>query len=441
MDKRFPKVGNYVEEPYWPQDENGYDREAFRLKCFRSYIEYLDDEDPLFYFESANCITAPAFYAPRKEQEIDKPPKFTQVANFDEVISEDLMKEAFCLWDGNFEPSEQAFFSPIFPRHMDSALFNNGQVIKKRDLLARDTTQLSYDIITTKWKNAQSHAKETNLETYSKTFTVQDINTNQKFERVADKAKPRSEVNRDSFEIQTKKRKMSMREALKKYDERAAYRHLPDLHCIKVDPDQAYEVDVDPEENCSFFQLVLNAFYFEEGHVLIYKEGYATIPLHQVRSLKELKYRKKRGWSYLKPNFEFKSFIKKKYSIFIRSVLQSIKYSYVIFDFSYITSAFKVLYVRIESALKIFYGYELWVFIIKGILWLVDRIKSTETQEQIDEDTDNAHKKNKQKIITTAKNIILRTLPPKSVKQRIKLKLSSIEKSMKDKLFGWRRKK
>jgi len=21
MDKRFPKVGNYVEEPYWPQDE------------------------------------------------------------------------------------------------------------------------------------------------------------------------------------------------------------------------------------------------------------------------------------------------------------------------------------------------------------------------------------------------------------------------------------
>jgi len=121
--------------------------------------------------------------------------------------------------------------------------------------------------------------------------------------------------------------------------------------------------------------------------------------------------------------------------------LQSIKYSYVIFDFSYITSAFKVLYVRIESALKIFYGYELWVFIIKGILWLVDRIKSTETQEQIDEDTDNAHKKNKQKIITTAKNIILRTLPPKSVKQRIKLKLSGIEKSMKDKLFGWRRKK
>jgi len=441
MDKRFPKTGNYIEEFYWPQDENGYDKEAFRLKCFRSYIEYIDDEDPLFYFENADSILAPAFYAPRKEQEIDKPPKFIQVANFDEVISEDLMKEAFCLWDGNFEASEQEFFSPIFPRHMDSAMFNNGQVVKKRDLFARDITELSYDIKVTKWKKAQSHAKQTKLETYSKTFSVKDRDTNQEFERLQDKAMPQSELNKEAFDIQTKRRKMGMREALKKYDERAAYRHTVDFPYIKVSPDQAYEVEVDPEENCSFFQLVLNAFYFEEGHVLIYKENYGTIPLHQVRSLKDLKYRKKRGWGFLKPNFKFKSFIKNKYSIFIKSTVQDIKIAYVIFDFSYITSALKVLYIRIASAIKIFYGYELWVFIIKGIFWLAIESSLYKQKNKSMKMLIMRIKQTNKKIINTAKSIILKTLPPKTIRQKIKLKIISTKKLIKDKFFSRKKKR
>jgi len=439
MQNRFPDKGNYVEEYLWPQDENGYDRDAYRIKCFRSYVEYLDDEDPLFYYENSEFITAPAFYAPRKEQEINKPPKFIQIPNYDEVISEELMKESFCLWDGNFEASEQEFFSPIFPRHMDSAMFNNGQVIKMRDIWNRDVTKVSYDIKLSKWKRAQSHAKSTNFETYSKTFPVKDRETGEYFDRLSDKAMMESDFNMKNFGIQTLRRKITARKALKMYDERAAYRHLADYKYIKISPDQTYDLEKDSEENCSFFQLVLNAFYFEEGNYLIYKEGYATIPLHQVRSLKELKYRKKRGWSFLKPNFKFKSFIKKKYSIYIKSVIQGVKVSYVIFDFTYITSALKVIYVRIESAFKIVYGYEIWVFIIKAILWLIDRVKSTE--EEIEKAEVDAHNSNKQKILNCAKRIIIKTMKPKTIVQSIRVKINKMKKSIKDKYFTRKKRK
>ena len=440
MQQRFPKVGNYVDELRWPQDENGYDKEAFRIKCFRSYSEYLDDEDPLFYFENADSIVAPAFYATFKEQEIDKLPKYTQVKDFDEMVSEDTMKEAFCLWDGNFEPWEEDYLSPIFPEFMDSAMFTNGRVIKKCDLAMPDTTDIIFlDSKLKHFKIAQNHSRQSNFETYSKTFTVKDLDTNEEFERLSDKAMTKSELNQETFRIMAVKRKIPVKTALKRYDEKSIFRSYSQCRYIKVSPDEFYDVDVDKEENCSFFQLVLNAFYFEQENALIYKEGFGTLPISQTRSLKDLKYRKKKGWSFVKTEYEFLPFIKRKYSLLVKSFVQKKKYAYVLFDFSYISSAAKIIFIRILTALATF-PHDLTLRIFSIIWWFVEEMQTTE--KEVIENDNNTFKKLIQKLRAPFIRIVSKRIePPKNIKQFIKLKFNKMKKSIKERYFNKKKKK
>lgn len=137
LSERFPKDGsNYKLENIIYNDEFNFKKGEFRVKSFDPYAEYENTDDPIFYFEDADFIVAPAFYAPSAQQEPDKPPKYILVKNSEELISEELMKEAFCMYDGTFDPNtikhnSGTFFFDTFSDDMDYALVRKGMTVHK----------------------------------------------------------------------------------------------------------------------------------------------------------------------------------------------------------------------------------------------------------------------------------------------------------------------
>ena len=434
MKERFVAGKNYVEEKRFPQAENGFDQEAFRLKSFTPFKEYIKQNDPWFYFENAHFIVAPCFYAPSKEQEADKPAKFIRIKNIEDIIPEDIMKEAFCMYEGAFHPNEDDHW---LLTQTDLAMFQKNKFIKRPDW-AEAQIKINHLYLHKKYYSsmlAQSNNLRTRKSGYSDITEVENPQTGELITRHFDKVNKKDETAINNDKNILYKRKIAIKVALKRYDDRASFVAYNQLKYVKVSPDDESEPDdSEDDEKCSFFEYMVRGFYHGEINALIYRKA-QTIPNYQARSLRDLRFRKRKGYSNVKKEFRFVSFFKQKYYSEIDSYVQRIKAAYLHYEFSYIWTAIKIIVNRwfVFASLAphdIYIGFKGW------FNWFVEELKYRE--EEVEQNIDNSYKKNVKKHKKTLIRIISLKIPKKPLKENIKKFYRKFKKDMNEKYSEWK---
>ncbi len=387
LSERFPKDGsNYKYENIIYNDEFNFKKGEFRVKSFDPYAEYENSDDPIFYFEDADFIVAPAFYAPSAQQEPDKPPKYILVKNSEELISEELMKEAFCMYDGTFNPNTIKHnygtdFFAAFSDDMDYALVRKGTTVHKDEYYDYNKDPEFLEKKKYYLDLRQCIASLVTLRIFTTFKTVKDKNSGDEFIRITD-----LNNKRDPEKIRGTRRWIRhndykpLSELMSQQEDRAAILPYAQLKYWKEDHYKENNYATPIPEDASFFQLMLHAFYHYEDNILIYKSDYATVPIYYFRDLDEIRERKEKGFSLEKDTFKFWKFTGAKIAMFFKSCFELSKNWIQGIEVGFYTGAISIIFYRavIYTYLTV---YDLGYVFVK-VFKFIFRIKLSDSAEE-----------------------------------------------------------